>query len=59
MLNYIVTFFLLAVLSAFLGFGGLAASFAGVAKFLTFVFVVLFIVAVLRSLATGRDIESL
>ena len=59
MLNYIITFFVLAVISAFLGFGGLAASFAGVAKFLTFVFVVLFIVTVLRSLVTGRDIEPL
>ena len=29
MLNYVVTFFVLAVLAAIFGFGGLAADFAG------------------------------
>jgi uncharacterized membrane protein YtjA (UPF0391 family) len=29
MVNYIVTFFILAVAASFLGFGGLAADFAG------------------------------
>ncbi len=42
MLNYVITFFVLAVLAAFLGFGGLAADFAGIAKFLALIFVVLF-----------------
>ncbi len=54
MLNYIITFFVLAVIAAFLGFGGLASSFAGVAKILAFVFVVLFIASLVYSTVTGR-----
>jgi uncharacterized membrane protein YtjA (UPF0391 family) len=54
MLNYIVTFFILAVLAAFLGFGGLAAGFASVAKILTLVFVVLFLASIAYGLLTGR-----
>ncbi|MFN8693176.1 MAG: DUF1328 domain-containing protein [Holosporales bacterium] len=54
MLNYIVTFFVLAVLAAFLGFGGLAASFAGVAKFLALLFVILFVASLVYSIVTGR-----
>ena len=55
MLNYVITFFVLAVLAALMGFGGLAADFAGIAKFLALVFVVLFVVSLLYSLLTGRD----
>jgi uncharacterized membrane protein YtjA (UPF0391 family) len=54
MLNYIVTFFVLAVVAAIFGFGGLAADFAGIAKFLTTVFVVLFIASLIYSVITGR-----
>jgi uncharacterized membrane protein YtjA (UPF0391 family) len=54
MLNYIVTFFILAVLAAFLGFGGLATSFAEIAKFLALVFVVLFVASLVYSVLTGR-----
>jgi uncharacterized membrane protein YtjA (UPF0391 family) len=54
MLNYIVTFFILAILAGVFGFGGLAADFAVIAKFLTFVFVILFVVSLVYSLVTGR-----
>jgi uncharacterized membrane protein YtjA (UPF0391 family) len=54
MLHYIVTFFILAVIAAFLGFSGLAASFAGVAKILTLIFVILFIASLVYSTVTGR-----
>lgn len=54
MLNYVVTFFILAVVAAILGFGGLAADFAGIAKFLAAIFVVLFIATLIYSLLTGR-----
>jgi uncharacterized membrane protein YtjA (UPF0391 family) len=57
MLNYIVTFFILAIVAAVLGFGGLAASFAGVAKILTFVFLVLFVASLVYTLLTGRRSE--
>lgn len=54
MLNYVITFFVLAVLAAFLGFGGLATSFAEIAKFLALVFVILFVASLVYSMLTGR-----
>ena len=54
MLNYIITFFILAVLAAFFGFGGLAVQFAGIAKFLAGLFVLLFIASLIYSIITGR-----
>ena len=55
MLNYVVTFFILAVIAAIFGFGGLAASFAGIAKFLALLFVVLFLASLVYSMVTGRS----
>ena len=43
MLNYAVTFFVLAIVAAIFGFGGLAGTFASVAKLLALVFVLLFV----------------
>lgn len=54
MLNYVITFFILAIVAAFFGFGGLAADFASIAKFLALIFVVLFVASLLYSLLTGR-----
>lgn len=54
MLNYVITFFILAVVAAFFGFGGLAADFASIAKFLALIFVVLFVASLVYSLLTGR-----
>lgn len=54
MLNYVITFFILAVCAAVLGFGGLAADFAGIAQFLALVFVVLFVASLIYSMVTGR-----
>ncbi|HEU0118849.1 MAG TPA: DUF1328 domain-containing protein [Alphaproteobacteria bacterium] len=54
MLNWVITFFLLAVVAAVLGFAGLAGTFAEIAKFLAVLFVVLFIVSLIYSMITGR-----
>lgn len=54
MLNYVITFFIMAIIAAILGFGGLAADFAGIAKFLALVFVVLFVASLIYSVITGR-----
>lgn len=54
MLNWIITFFIMAVLAAILGFGGLAADFAGIARFLAFIFVVLFVAGLVYSMVTGK-----
>lgn len=54
MLDWIITFFVLAILAAFFGFGGLAVEFASVAKLLTVVFVVLFVASLIYSLLSGK-----
>jgi uncharacterized membrane protein YtjA (UPF0391 family) len=54
MLNYVITFFLLAVLAAFLGFGGLAGTFSQIAQLLAIVFVVLFFVSLIRHSTSSR-----
>lgn len=59
MLNYVITFFILAVLAAVFGFGGLAADFAGIAKFLAGIFVLLFVVSLIYSIITGRRANTL
>jgi uncharacterized membrane protein YtjA (UPF0391 family) len=41
MLHYAVVFFVVALIAAVLGFGGIAASAAGIAKVLFFVFLVM------------------
>ena len=46
MLNWAVTFFIIAIVAAVFGFGGIAASAAGIAQMLFWVFVALFVVAV-------------
>ena len=54
MLNWIITFFLLAVVAAIFGFGGLAGTFASIAQFLAGLFVILFIVTLLYDLISGH-----
>jgi len=54
MLNYIITFFILAVLAGLFGFTSLAADFAGIARLLTFLFIILFIASLAYSIITGR-----
>lgn len=53
MLNYAVVFFVIALIAAALGFGGIAASAVGIAKILFFVFAVLaiasFVFGLIRS----------
>ncbi len=57
MLNYVITFFVLAVIAAVFGFGGLAADLAGIAKFLAGLFLVLFIASLIYSLLSGRRVN--
>lgn len=54
MLNWIITFFILAVVAAIFGFGGLAGTFADIARFLAMIFVVLFVASLIYSVVTGR-----
>ncbi|MDX2027216.1 MAG: DUF1328 domain-containing protein [Alphaproteobacteria bacterium] len=54
MLNWVITFFLLAVAAAVFGFGGLAGTFTDIAQFLAVLFVVLFTISLVYSLISGR-----
>ncbi|HEU5047279.1 MAG TPA: DUF1328 family protein [Rickettsiales bacterium] len=54
MLSWIITFFILAIIAGFLGFGGLAGAFAQVAQFLTGLFVILFLASLIYNLVSGR-----
>jgi len=51
MLNWALTFFLVALLAAVLGFTGVAVAAAGIAKIFFFLFLVLFIVSLIAHVA--------
>jgi uncharacterized membrane protein YtjA (UPF0391 family) len=50
MLRWALAFFVIAIIAAVFGFGGIAVAAAGIAKLLFFVFLVLFLVALLGGL---------
>ena len=50
MLGWTLTFVILAIVAAVLGFGGMASGFATIAKVLFFVFLVLFVLALVAGL---------
>ena len=54
MLNLAITLFILTIVAALLGFGGIAGSLAGIAKICFFVFLVLFLVSAVASALRGR-----
>jgi uncharacterized membrane protein YtjA (UPF0391 family) len=53
MLGWIVTFLIIGLIAAVLGFGGIAGASFGIAKILFFVFLLLFLIAVIFG-AMGR-----
>ncbi|MCA9549085.1 MAG: DUF1328 domain-containing protein [Myxococcales bacterium] len=55
MLRYAIIFFVLALIAGALGFGGIAASAAGIAKLLFWGFVILFGISLVVSLVSGRS----
>ena len=50
MLYYALVFFLIALVAGLLGFGGIAVAFAGVARILFFLFVVIFLASLIMGL---------
>jgi uncharacterized membrane protein YtjA (UPF0391 family) len=50
MLQWALAFFIIALIAAIFGFGGIALAAAGIAKILFFVFLVLFLVALVSGL---------
>ena len=57
MLHYAVIFFVIALVAALFGFGGIAAGAASIAKILFFIFLVLFVVSLVAGLLRRVDIE--
>jgi uncharacterized membrane protein YtjA (UPF0391 family) len=56
MLSYAVTFLIIALIAAVLGFGGIAGTAIGIAKILFFVFLVLFLISAVMHVGRGRRI---
>jgi uncharacterized membrane protein YtjA (UPF0391 family) len=54
MLRYAVIFFILALVAALFGFGGIAGAAANIAMILFWVFLAVFVVSLLLGLAGGR-----
>ncbi len=54
MLSWSAVFFVIAIIAAVFGFGGIASGAADIARVLFFFFLVAFVVSLIWSLATGR-----
>jgi uncharacterized membrane protein YtjA (UPF0391 family) len=54
MLGWAVAFLVIALIAGVLGFGGIASASAGIAQTLFFVFVALFVVALVANALRGR-----
>lgn len=54
MLRLALIFFLITLLAAVFGFGGIASASAGIAQILFFIFIVLFVLALIANAFRGR-----
>ena len=54
MINWAITFLVVALVAAVLGFGGIAGTAIEFAKLIFYVAIVLFVVSLLYSMVTGR-----
>ncbi|POP54551.1 DUF1328 domain-containing protein [Zhongshania marina] len=54
MLGWSLVFFLVAIASAALGFGGIAGTAAGIAKILFFIFLALLVISLLMQILRGK-----
>ncbi|MEL6646179.1 MAG: DUF1328 domain-containing protein [Pseudomonadota bacterium] len=53
MLGWAIAFLIIALIAAVFGFGGIASAFAGIAQILFFIFIVLFVVALIVRATRG------
>jgi uncharacterized membrane protein YtjA (UPF0391 family) len=54
MLNWALTFLVIAIIAAVFGFGGIAATATGIAQILFYIFLVLFLISLIVAMARGR-----
>lgn len=55
MLNWALTFLIVALIAAALGFGGIAGSAVEIAKIIFFVAIILFVISAVVGLVNGRN----
>jgi uncharacterized membrane protein YtjA (UPF0391 family) len=55
MLRWALGFLLIAIIAAIFGFGGVAAAATDIAVFLFYLFAILFVIALVVGIFTGRD----
>lgn len=56
MLGWALTFLIIALIAAALGFGGIAGTSAGIAQILFFIFLALFVVSLIMRATRGRGL---
>lgn len=54
MLHWALTFLVIAIIAAVLGFGGIAGTAIGIAKIIFFIAIVLFLISALTGAVRGR-----
>jgi uncharacterized membrane protein YtjA (UPF0391 family) len=54
MLSWAIGFLIVAIIAALFGFGGIASASAGIAQILFFVFIALFVIALIANAVRGR-----
>ncbi|MCF4164900.1 DUF1328 domain-containing protein [Zavarzinia compransoris] len=54
MLGWVITFLVIALIAAVLGFGGIAGTAVGIAKLIFFIAIVLFLISALVGALRGR-----
>ena len=55
MLNWVIAFFIIALIAGFFGFTGIAIEAAGIAKILFFIFLILFLISPIMHLLSGKN----
>lgn len=55
MLSWTVTFFIISIIAAVFGFGGIASTTAGIAQILFYIFIAMFVVSLLMNVARKGD----
>lgn len=55
MLSWALSFLVIALIAAALGFGGIAGTSAGIAKILFFIFIALFVISLIARLMNGKS----
>lgn len=55
MLRWALIFFIVAIIAAVFGFGGIAAGATDIARILFFIFLIVFLVSLIMGLARGKS----